>query len=248
VSDPHVVSLRYRLISGVENVSFADNAAPVEDTTDAFSMRLDGGVVTFEMLEHHPTEESARRAVKPYLCAWEIDHALRVGRREFCFEFEDAEVIDREPPKPGEPVAVYPETGVLTLRPTVGATVAVIHGNYPKPPSNFAFDRAVETLWLRYVGYLKGREPLASMAYYSKTFVDSFGGGGPALGISRNVMEKLQALSSYAGGRKADGSRPFTSKEQEWLEATVKAIIRRVGEVAAGASPSPLTMSDLPAL
>jgi hypothetical protein len=44
--------------------------------------------------------------------------------------------------------------------------------------------------------------------------------------------------------------RPPTAAEQAWLEAAVKMLVRRAGEVAAapGAALPQLTMSDLPRL
>jgi hypothetical protein len=250
VRDPHVKSLTYELVLS-ERTSFVDSPEPIDDGTDAFSMRLDDGMVTFEMHEHHASEASARHAVEPYLRAWEIDHALWAGSPEISFEFERAQVIDRDPPpppKPGEPETVTVEgTATVSMKASISATGTVTRGSYPKPPKNFALDPDVETLWQRWEGYLAGREPLASMGYFCKTVVDIMGGGGQ-LGISRPVLRKLGQLTSTAGGRKASGARPLTGAERAWVEATVKALIRRAGEAAAGASPSLLTMADLPSL
>jgi len=41
---------------------------------------------------------------------------------------------------------------------------------------------------------------------------------------------------------------PHTTKEIEWIEAVVKAIIRRAGQVEANASGPGIKMSDLPEL
>ncbi len=242
--DPHVVSLTYRLVPS-ERLSFA-NPEPVEDETEAFSVRLADGVVTVDLHEHHDSRLSARHAVEPYLRAWEIQHALWAGSREVRFEFEDAEVIDRDPPKPGEP-----NTGSVELSAEVVLSGSVegstIRGSYPEPPREFALDPNVETLWERWHGYREGREPLASMGYFCRTVVEAQD-GEDTLGVSRPVLRKLGELTSTAGGRKASGARPLTGEEQEWVEATVKALIQRAGQVAAGASPSPLTMGDLPPL
>jgi hypothetical protein len=77
--------LRYRLIPHA-SVDFADTAPAVEADATAFSVTLADRVATFEMREHHASEESAKRAVHPYLRAWEIQHALWAGRPEFTFE------------------------------------------------------------------------------------------------------------------------------------------------------------------
>ena len=86
--DPHVVALRYRVITD-EAVAF-DNPPPVERETEAFRMRLADGIVTLEMKDHHSSEEAAREHVEPYLGAWEVFVALGLGRREVSFAFEKA--------------------------------------------------------------------------------------------------------------------------------------------------------------
>lgn len=200
--DPHVVSLTYQLVPS-ERTSFADSAEPIEDETDVFSMRLDEGVVTFEMREHHASEASARGAVEPYLRAWEIDHALWAGSSEIRFEFEDAELIDRDPPpprQPGEPQTV--QAGMAAELNLAGSAVAnVTRGSYPKPPKDFALDPDVETLWNRHQGYLVGgREPLQSMAYFCLTVVEHAHGGRAGVAahysISNKVFDTLARLRS----------------------------------------------------
>jgi hypothetical protein len=113
--DPHVVSLTYRLVLS-ERTSFVENVKPIEDDNDAFSMRLDDGVVTFEMHEHHASEASARQAVEHYLRTWEIDHALRMGSSEIRFEFERAQVVDHQSPEQlsrlGQRARMSPERAV----------------------------------------------------------------------------------------------------------------------------------------
>jgi hypothetical protein len=242
--DPHVLSLTYRLEHS-DSVSF-DNPNPIEDERDAFTMRLEDGFVTFTMRDHHPTEEAAWGVVKPYLRAWEISDALRVGRPEVRFKFHGAQLIDRDPPpprKPGEPISL--SVGIATEFNVAGSRT-VAHGSYPKPPTEFAVDPDVETLWGRYEGYLDGREPLAAMGYFCLTVVEMRGGGGTL--ANRPVLRKLGQLTSTAGGRKATGTRPLTGVEQAWVEATVRELIRRAAEVAAGATPPPLMMGDLPPL
>jgi hypothetical protein len=136
-------------------------------------------------------------------------------------------------------------TATLTL--TASTEARVTRGNYPRPPDGFRFDADVETLAHRWEGYLGGEEPLASFAYFCKTFVDGHGGEA-AFGISRKVIRRLGHLSSEAGGRKADAIRDFTGEEKAWLDAVVKEIIRRVGQRAAGITPGQLTLKDLPSL
>ena len=97
------------------------------------------------------------------------------------------------------------------------------------------------------------------MAYFVLTVLEMHGGRRKAavrFGIAGPVLSTVGHLSSKTGdvttARKADAAaRPLTSQETQWLEAAVPAIIRRVGEVAAvgsAATPTPLTMADLPPL
>jgi len=99
--DPHVVELRYRLVLSGDD-EFRD-PPPVERERDAFSVRSAGGLLTVTMKEHHSTIDSAPARVGSLLQSWEISAALQSRRRQVSFEYEDADVIDRDPPPPGEP-------------------------------------------------------------------------------------------------------------------------------------------------
>lgn len=48
----------------------------------------------------------------------------------------------------------------------VSAELLVTLHKYPDPPKLFILTPDVETLWHRYEGYLQGKEPLSSMAYF----------------------------------------------------------------------------------
>lgn len=253
--DPHVVSLRYRLLAA-EGVVF-DGAPPIEWETEAFRMRLEDGIATFDMTEHHASENSARKRVDEYLRTWVIDAGLRVGHREMSLEFDKAELIDRDP-LPGTGVALR---GVVTATATAKARIVVRRGEYPRPPEGFVASPDVETMWARYEGYLEGREPLGSMAYACLTLLEGNAGGrqnaAAQHGISKDVLDRLAYLATGVGdertGRKLKGRkerRPHTGPEIAWVEATVKALIRRVGELASDAEAprSTLTMNDLPKL
>jgi hypothetical protein len=256
--DPHVASVRYRLVPG-ETVTF-DCPSPVEWETQAFRMRLEDGVARFDMLEHHASEETARRCVEEYLRAWEIDVALRSGRAEVRFEFEDADIIDRDPPPPGTGVVVYAKTATATAKAHIAAA-HVTRRRYPEPPRAFVVSPDVETMWHRYQGYLDGREPLASMAYACLTLLEASAGGRnravKKYGIEIDVLGTLGRLTSSVGdketARKFKGlsePRPHTGSEKAWIEAAVKALIRRAGERASDpeASRPQITTSDLPRL
>lgn len=261
MNDPHVVSLRYRLVP-IERAGRSaefDTPPPLEHTTKAFRVRLDSGIATFEMREHHPSEASARSVVDPFARAWEIKHALSAGVSEFALEYEDAEVIDREPPPPpppGSPKIV--QVGAATAVGTAASVgVKITRTKYPDPPSDFALDPDVEALWQRWEGYLEAREPLQGMAYFCLTVLQMYGGRSGAaarFGVSGKVLATLARLATETGdpatARKAEGaSRPITPAEEAWVEATMKRLVQRAGQITAGVTDLPeITMSELPRL
>ncbi len=256
MQDPHVVALRYRL-EPTESLTF-ENPPAIEDETDAFRLHLENGVATFEMKEHFPSVDSSRNVVEPFLQAWELDTALRNGRREIRFKLEDAEVIDRNPPPPGS-IRIFAETATATLKMGGSASAHVTRRHYPEPPKHFRVSPDVEILWWHYENYLNNREPLLPMAYLCLTLLEFRAGNRQKAAsmyqISRNVLDTLSNLASRGGdertARKFNSDStltPLTSAETAWIEAAIKAIIRRVGEIASNPSLPAMTMSDLPKL
>lgn len=254
--DPHVAKLCYRLVPA-KTVSF-DQPPPVEREIGWFRMRLADDIVTFEMVEHHDSEESARQRVDPYLQAWELDVALSFGQREISFQFQDADIIDRDPPLPGTGRVIYAKAAIAAGA-ALSATAHVSQPQYPSPPEGFVVSLDVETMWHRYEGYLAGREPLAAMAYFCLTVLQGSAGGrdeaAEQYGISGKVLDTLGRLTTEIGdeetARKFDRvrhRRRHTGAERAWIEAAVKVLIRRAGEwEASRQAPQPqVTMNDLP--
>jgi hypothetical protein len=259
VNDPHVEALRYRLAILADGVDF-DRAPPLDADREGFRFALDKGKLIVTPADHYPSEREARDAVESILRAWEIDHALRSGRPEIRFEFEWADVIDRDPPpppKPGDDV-VLGVRAALSLESAVGLSISVSQGRYPEPPTGFATDDDVEMLYAHWSRYLDGGELLQHMAYFCLTVLERHGGradGARRFGISSKVVDTLGRLSSNVGdpatARKATAApRPLTPAEGKWLEEAVKLLVRRAGEVAAnpGATLPQITMADLPKL
>ncbi len=82
-----------------------------------------------------------------------------------------------------------------------------------------------------------GREPLASMAYFCLTLLENRYGGrtaaSKALVVDEAVLGKLGNLSTNRGdvstARKITGDlTPFGAADTQWLEAAIRALIRRV--------------------
>ncbi|HMH48858.1 MAG TPA: hypothetical protein VK548_01400 [Candidatus Acidoferrum sp.] len=259
MKDPHVESLIYRVET--EGTLHFQDPPPLDHQTHAFDLRVDDGRLTMTMKDHYASRDEAREAVKSFLEGWEIDWALRNGgRREIKFVYEKANVVDREPRPPGATV-INAETWDM---PWVGgeAHVVVNVSAYPVPPSAFRIPPDVETLWNRYEGFMKGKEPLLSMAYFCLTVVETmYGGGsrsraGTVLQIDPKVLNKLGELTSERGDAatarkvKPGPARPLSGAESAWVDETIRAIIRRAGNLVAGGTPEPvlLMLTDLPTL
>lgn len=178
------------------------------------------------------------------------------------FKYRSGTVIDRNPPPQGKSSVSRAEGELLsqmTLNAQVGLDLVLRPAAYPSPPTGFSWSPDVGALWQRYSGCISGREPVASMAYFSLTVVEALAGGrrnAPAsLAISQDVLDTLGRLSSSIGDdntarKRAETPRPHTNQEEGWMLAAVRALIKRLGELAhnPGAALPELTMSDLPQL
>jgi hypothetical protein len=254
--DPHVVSLRYRLEPS-KNVTF-DNPQPVQSEPDECRLRLENGVLTLEMKEHFASADDAKEVVEEFLRAWEIDVALRFGSPEIHFIFEDAEVIDRDPPLPGSSKTLH--ASAISAAAVIGSlTVRVTRREYPEPPTLFRVSRDVETLWQRYQGYVDGREPLPSMAFFCLSVIEANARGrtqaARKYGIHEDILKRLGELTSARGDEKTarkfagySTHSPLTQVEIAWVESAVKAIIRRLGEYSSTTSLPEIHMCNLPNL
>lgn len=254
--DPHIETLKYRLVVA-EGVTF-DHPPPIERSTEAFDVRLDDGELTFTMKAHHATEESARRQTDPYARAWEVIAGLNGRHSEISFRFLRCVIVDRSPPEDGK--TIHELSGRFEIGVTMSASLSVTKRNYPDPPDQFTTDPLVESLWYRYERYLTGNEPLPSMGYFILTSIEGSTGAksgrrplaSKQYGISATVLNTLARITSEHGdaqtARKGGNSKPLTSGEHKWVEAALKAIIRRVGEYAADPvqNRTEITMGDLP--
>ena len=252
--DPHVKSLRYKLKTHATTIY--KNPPAVKVIRAEFECLLNDGVLTCHMREHYPAVGEARRVVEDFLHSWEIKTELEMGRGEMRFKFEDSQVIDRDPPPPGSPKIVR-VSGTVNITSNVSGILHIKRRKYPDPPTVFTVTPDVETLWQRYNNFLDGKEPLPSMAYFCLTVVQNKAGGRkPAAKlflIQETILSKLGDLTSNKGdaetARKApkEGSIPALSeKEKKWIEAVVKILIRRTGELVNIQSSQLITMTDLP--
>jgi hypothetical protein len=259
VEEPRVVSLRYRL-QGSDTVEF-QNPPPIERETGAFKLRLEDGVATAWLKEHHSSPDSARMVVEKYLSRWELYAALQYGGSpDVSFKYESAQV--REPPQPpaGAP-QIIPLSAATASVSATSATVHTTKTSYPYPPDDFALSDDVEVMWTRYEDYLQGHEPLLSMAYFCLTRFRSGAGHNKEAAsryrVSKNVLIKLGRLASTSGDettpRKWDSGpppQPLSDREKEWVENAVRLLIYRAGQYASDSDREwpMITMKDLPQL
>ena len=256
--DPHVASLRYRL-KPFETTIYK-NAQAVTGNRSEFEYYLNDGILTCHMREHYPTEREARRVVDDFLYSWKIKTALELEGSEMEFEFEYSNLIDRNPPPPGnsEFVHVSGSSGVKFTGSAI-SELCITRREYPEPPIVFTVTPDVETLWGRYKKYLdKKSDELLSMAYACLTFIEKKAGGSrkPAANLFKidepilNMLGNLtanrgDALTARKFPKKGD-LIPLSVKEKKWIEAAVKIFILRMGELANIQTAKSITMNDLP--
>jgi hypothetical protein len=95
MNDFHVEALHYGIKHG-DSVDFGE-ASPLEHSEPGFSVRIEKGCAKMVMKDHHPTTESARAVVEPFLRAWELKSTLFSVTDKLEFVFQNADVIDRKP-------------------------------------------------------------------------------------------------------------------------------------------------------
>ncbi|MGE5444246.1 MAG: hypothetical protein ACM3SR_06520 [Ignavibacteriales bacterium] len=255
MNDPHVKRLYYKMVID-ESVDY--NKAPgITDETDQFRVTVVAEGVTFEMKEHLASEMEARTVAEDYLKRWAILIGLERRPDELQFQFERAEVIDRNPvPNDGKTVMGKLSINIET---NFSLSAHVSRGKFPSLPSRFKASPDVETMYLRYNAYLQKRDILTEMAYMCLRVLEASSRGrknaSPLYHIDMDVLSKLGELSSKKGDRmearkppKNGVYIPLSSNERSWLEEAVKAMIRRVGErdYYPSAPLKRITMADLP--
>jgi len=235
--DTVVVALIYRLEH--ENSVEYRSAEAVDYEEPGFWIRIEDKEVRFEFKEQHATEQEAREAIQEYIREWEFEAGLRHGPGSFGLSFLRSEIKYRNAP-PGTlgPINIRSGMPRVTARLTVGLP------RYPKPPSGVTITPDVKSMYDRYVGYRRGKEPLASMAYFCLTVVEQSIGhksgkrreAAKQYQISQGILDEIGKLSSGKGGpdaRKADGrTAPLTAQERRFLEKAIKALIRRAAQKA----------------
>jgi hypothetical protein len=257
MNDPHVVRLKYKLVTG-DGVSY-NSPTPIVFSDPGFDVKLENGVLTVDMKEHHATVGSAVERLRPTLRAWEIQAGLFDERDALKFEFDRSEVVDRNPSPPGSAITGNLDSVLEPVRISASATTHVVRHQYPNPPTSFKASPLVELLWSRLQQHLDGKELLSSMAYFCLTTIEAQAPGtnkrkraSLKYKIDELVLSKLGELTSGVGdemaARKFETKRPHTPAELDWILKAVKLLITRVGEYDfdSTAPLKPITLADLP--
>ncbi len=260
MNDPHVKMLNYRIVPN-ENVDYK-KAVPIVEDTEKFKMHLEGDSAVFHLKTHCSTVEEAKKLIGKYLRIWDILIGLEHNPEDLKFDFQSADIIDRSPSKDDKKTISLQNT--FGMKCSIDGTLHLSHASYPSRPNKFAVSPDVETIYQRYKAYRQNKENLTSMAYMCLTVVEISAGGGEKrkeaskkYGINKKVLNELGKLCTSKGdvreARKASKNGmfvPLTAKEKAWIEAVVKALIRRLGEWAYDPNTNfkKLTMDDFPAL
>jgi hypothetical protein len=253
--DPHVERLFFEIGSG-EGTEFKD-PEPLTFSNRLGDFDAREGRLTVVPADHFSNEATARQVVEAFLRAWETQSDLDVGLGTIRFRFVSADIIDRDPnlDAPGHVTLLC--VGTLVLSGSLTSLVSRHHN--PEPPTSFESTVDVQRAHERWRNYRSGREPLQSMTYFVLTVVERLGGGrtraARLLNIHPAVLNTFGRLASSKGdattARKSPSNgafQPLTPTEKAWLEETTRRLIRRLGEHAAGATLTRLTMGQLPKL
>lgn len=252
--DPHVEAMHYN-VGSVETISYQD-PKPMTFSNHLGEFFLSEGKLQIDPAEHFATANDARLAIEPFLRAWEVSTDLTSNFGMIRFEFERVELVDRDPPPPGESRVINVEGASMVVMGS-SATLHLTCSEYPAPPTAFSATPEVMHAYRRWLRYRAGSEPLQSMTYFVLTLVESAAGGRQAASrsfqIHADVLATMGRLSSTKGdettARKANNSNAFqdlSPMEKQWLEEVVRSIVRRLGEHASGAPASIITMAMLP--
>ena len=256
MNDPHVEALIYRVEHG-PTVNY-ERAEPLELVEQHFTVRIAANTATFTMKTHFTNAGDALAVIAPFVHAWELRVGLERGPDEFRLVYDRPEIIDRNPSPGsirGNGVLAASKAAVLA-----GGVLTTHPASYPQPPMALSINPDVEVMYFRYMLYRQGRDLLGNMANFCLNVLEWSAKGHQRSAASKDyhvhldVLNKLGALTAEKGGRearKAKGiGKDFTSQEQHWIDATIKAIIRRAAKVAYDPRQplNQITLADLPDL
>ena len=205
------------------------------------------GLARFEFKQHFATEREARASIAQYIESWQMNADLDRGPGSFRLAFQGADIVDRQPPSDGVSLRMSARAGA----PRVSARLQAVSRHYPEPPADCNFQHPdVKAMHIRYLGFRKNEEPLASMAYFCLTVLEHSvqpprrrEKAARRWRIDRAALDRIAALSSTRGGtaaRKAEGiGKPLTSEESRFLHQAIKSIIGHASRMACSTDSTP---------
>lgn len=244
----------YFRVSSSEDISYKD-PEPLSFPNHLGEFCLADGMLKIVPAEHFGNGQEASQAFDGFLRAWEIETDLKRDPGTIRFTYSHADVIDRDPPQPGEPQVIH--AGGICSGIAIGASfhAHVVLGRYPQPPERFSASEYAQHAYRRWLGYRRGNEPLQAMAYFILTLLERQAGNRAEacvqFMIDRAVLNRVGDLSSEKGSaltaRKAKSTDfdELSHLDQEWLEGAVKRLIFRLGEQASGHPLEPITLDNV---
>ncbi len=266
MNDPHVAALNY-WVEHDDSVDY-DNAPPLDHEDDLVEAHLEKRQLTLRPKKHYATEQEARDELENFIRNWEFDATVESGSRQFRLNFQDADVIDRNPTPPPPGVVAVSARPVRFRLEISNPRGRVGKPSYPSPTEITRLDSgnpAALAMMSRLDRYHERRETLSAMCYFCLTVMwdsakaatgtrDSRQAARNYYAIGNELQGKVSYLSTKKGAdesRKYEGSQQeFSSEERRFLLAAVQAFTRRVAERAAnpGVDLRPITLADLPQL
>ena len=257
MNDPQVVALVYRIKHG-EQIDYS-RARPFQQEEPTFRLSVKDGLVRFEFTEHYPTIGAAENAIDAYISAWEFDAQLRRGPDSFRLALDrtKSELIDRNPGT-GAGHSRFPAG---TAEGSFDVNLITCPAEYPKPAPGLAVNLDAVRMHRRFMAYRRGSDTLPAVANFCVTVLEGPVGqkdkrkkASGKYGIDREVLDKVACLADAKGGpdeaRKSKGiDHPLSAAERKFLEAALKAVIRRTAELenAPVEGLPKIRMSNLPA-
>lgn len=215
----------------------------------AFSLQVERGIAVFAPHIDLSSAEIAERHIDDFLRSWEADLLFQTAAIRRHLRFERLQMRSGY----GKYAGLH---GVINV---VGPQAEANHRRqFPWRHHSFADDPLVGAMIDRYQAYREGKELLPVLGYFCLSALERVAGSRDAFcrqyRIDRAVRDRFGDLTSAVGtfhsARKIDRThnlRELTAEETFWLEATLRAIIYRAGEVAAGSVvSSDITMGMLP--
>lgn len=253
MKNPRVETLFYE-VKGGKTVTY-DDPAELDFSNSIGRFTTLNGVLHIQPTAHFVRESSARSVVEPFLETWRVCANLESGCSDTIrFQFLKSQIIDLDPPLPGESQTIYVEVGDYV---TVFGDVSfhVTRRSYPASPLFVGgLSPNAESAYLRWIAYKEGSEPLQAMAYFVLTILEGVGNNRRTRAaanyqIDKPILDEIGRLTSTRGSnltaRKAGASGDLLGGERDWLERAIPRTILRIAETDAGMSTTRLTFADI---